>query len=195
MLVRGRARGRVRVVLQRRLRGAWRAGGQARAVRRRFVLVWLAPSSPGVVQLRVAVVRRSGRVVGVTRVVRVAVSATRVLRAARVVSAPAPGARGLLRYSGAGGVRAGQFVAVGVGRETPFGLLERVVSARRSRGSTVLRVEPATLLDAVPEGSIDLAPGAGAAAAAPARRFRSLFDCRGAAHASLVGSLAVRLAP
>jgi hypothetical protein len=137
-------------------------------------------------------------VVAASRVVRVAVSATRVLRASQVVSAPAPGVGGVLRYSsgsGSGSVRVGEFVAADVGPATPFGLLERVVSVRRSGGSTVLSVVPASLVEAVPEGRIDLASGAGAAAAPRSHGFRSPFDCSGAAHASLAGSLALRLTP
>ncbi|MEA2432392.1 MAG: hypothetical protein QOI19_2865 [Thermoleophilaceae bacterium] len=141
---------------------------------------------------------RSGRVRASSPAARVAVSDTRVLRPARILAAPLPGAAGKLRYDGPVGVRAGQFVAADVGPQTPYGLLGRVVSARREGGDTVLSVAPARLTDAVPAGRIASGPAAAGAgvrtAAAARRRFASAFSCTSGA-ASVTGSLAVRLIP
>ncbi|MEA2436361.1 MAG: hypothetical protein QOF65_917, partial [Thermoleophilaceae bacterium] len=140
---------------------------------------------------------RSGRVRASSPAARVAVSDTRVLRPARILAAPSPGAAGKLRYDGPVGVRAGQFVAADVGPQTPYGLLGRVVSARREGGDTVLSVAPARLTDAVPAGRIASGAAAGAGvrtAAAARRRFASAFSCTSGA-ASVTGSLAVRLIP
>ncbi|HEY0630941.1 MAG TPA: hypothetical protein VGC98_02710, partial [Thermoleophilaceae bacterium] len=131
------------------------------------------------------------------RPARVAVSDTRVLAPARIVAAPPPGAAGELRYDGPARIRVGQFVAADAGPETPYGLLARVVSARRVAGDTVLSVEPARLTEVVPAGRIAIAPVAAVAgirAAATSRRFGSAFKCE-TGSASLTGTLAVRLTP
>jgi hypothetical protein len=115
-----------------------------------------------------------------------------------VVAAPTPGAAGTLRYEGTAPVRVGQFVAAGVGPQTPAGLLGRVVSARTGAGETVLEIEPASIVDAVPEGTINLGAvrSSGHIVASAGRRdFRSLFSCTGGGRAELDGSLAVRLIP
>jgi hypothetical protein len=114
-------------------------------------------------------------------------------------------------------VRVGAFVALGVGPRTPAGLLGRVVGERSAGGDTVLDVVPATLVEAVPAGSVRIGPvGAVDALAAPeslapppaavrrtrvraaaglGRRFRSAFSCSGSVRAALSGSLALRLVP
>jgi hypothetical protein len=121
----------------------------------------------------------------------VAVSATRVLSAGRVVAVRP----GLVRYSGNVAVRPGQFVAADVGPETPYGLLSRVVAVRRDRGGTTLSVEPARLTDAIPAGHIAVrARSVVGAAAVARRRFAAGFVCT-AGVASLNGSLALRLIP
>jgi hypothetical protein len=73
-----------------------------------------------------------------------------------------------------------------------------VVSVRAGVRETVLRVEPASIVEAVPEGRINMtaARSSGHVVAAAARRnFRSLFSCTGLPRAELDGSLDVRLMP
>jgi hypothetical protein len=186
----GRAVRGARVRLQQVIRGRWRslpAGS-------RFPLRWRAPRRAGVVRLRVVAIRR-GRVVASTAPRRVAVSATRVLSAARLVAAPPPGGSGVLRYEGEVAVRPGQFVAAGTGPATPYGLLARVVAVRHERHGVALSVEPARLTDAVPAGHVSIRPGSLAAAAAPTgRHFAAGFACSSGI-ASVDGSLALRLTP
>jgi hypothetical protein len=151
-----------------------------------------------VVRVRVAVVRaRGGGVVAASSSRRVIVSATRVLSAARVAAAPAPGSPGTVRYRGRADVHIGQYVAADVGPETPQGLLGRVVSARVRADSTVVAIEPASLFEVVPEGSLRPAPARASKvnARAAARAFRRGLICAAGVGAELSGSLAVRLIP
>jgi hypothetical protein len=122
-------------------------------------------------------------------------AATDVLRPARVLSAPPPGAAGTVRYEGAARVRPGSFVAAGVGPATPEGLLARVVSVRRGAGETAVSVVPADLFEAVPAGSIELAPAVDGALAPRRRRFRAALGCGPGVEASVSGSLAVAVRP
>ncbi|MEA2471916.1 MAG: hypothetical protein QOE38_2915, partial [Thermoleophilaceae bacterium] len=133
----GRRRSGLRVVVQRRRGGRWRLGGRSRRLDgARFSLRWRAPRRAGVVRLRVAVVAGSpARPVAVSRGRRLAVSATRVLLAGRVVAAPPSGRAGVVRYSGRVSAPVGGFVAADAGPATPAGLLGRVVSWRRVAGS------------------------------------------------------------
>src|SRR4051812_24653605 len=198
--VRGRAPVRASVVLERRSAGAWRAlSARSRASGgRRYSLRWRAPRRRGVVVLRV-IARRSGRVVGVSAARRVGVTLTAVLGASRITSAPAPGGAGTLRFRGrGGGLRAGEFVAAGAGGATPGGLLARVVAVRHEGADTVVRVVPAGLLEAVPEGRLRLgATLSGAAAEQPARgrSFRLPLICRADAGGRVSGALSVALDP
>jgi hypothetical protein len=194
----GPLRGSARAVLEQRVRGRrWVVRARHVALAGSSSLAWRAPDAPGVVVLRVALVRR-GRVLAATRARRVAVSATTVLAPARVLAAPPPGRAGQLRYRGAAVVRSGSFVAADLGPATPFGLLGRVVGERADGDDTVLELVPATLVEAVPEGRLAVrgpAPLAARAAAVAPRRFGSPLACDGHAGAWLDGSLSVSLDP
>jgi len=72
------------------------------------------------------------------------------------VVGPPDGIRTLTMQAGATPPRVGQVVAVGVGPQTPDGLLGQVESVANQGGSIVLTVAPATLDQAVPSGSIDI---------------------------------------
>jgi hypothetical protein len=218
-LVRGQVHGWRRgmnVVVQRRRGGRWVLRGSAPTVSRsgRFRLAWRVPRRPGVVLLRVVAVARGSRrrTLAASGTRRVAVTATRVLRAARLTAAPPPGQAGLVRYAGRAPVRVGQFVAADVGPSTPAGLLGRVVSWRVVAGSTQVAIRPASLFDALPEGRLEVTPASASAArtgarprprrlagaAAPrgaARGFRSALECGPGVEAEVGGSLAVRLIP
>ncbi len=168
--------------------------GRAREHLKRFSVVWRAPDTGGVVRLRIrARCARCG--LSSTRPVRVAVSPTEVLSPARVRAAPAPGSAGTVRYTGRAGLRAGRFVALGVGPRTPFGLLGRVVRVRAEAGDTLAAVEPAGLTEVVPEGRLRSARLRPAAAGATPRDFRAALGCAGGVRAELFGALDVALEP
>jgi hypothetical protein len=80
---------------------------------------------------------------------------TRVLAASKVLAAPAPGKNGTLIYAGSSSFRAGQVVAVGIGKHTPDGFLGRVVNVFAGHGQTAIETRPATLEQAVTTGSFD----------------------------------------
>jgi hypothetical protein len=123
----------------------------------------------------------------------------------------------VLRYAGRVSVPVGSFVAADVGPATPFGLLGRVTASRWVGGSTLVSIRPATLVEAVPAGSLTLTPAMATAVAAAARRpaahggkarrgparasrapgrgFRSALSCSSGGMAELDGSLSVRLIP
>lgn len=194
LTVRGRAPRAQRVLLEQRVRGRWVVRARARGGR--YSLAWRAPRARGVLTLRVAAVRR-GRRFSLSRARRVAVAAVEVLRPARVVDAPAPGVAGTLRYSGRAPVAVGEHVALGVGPETPHGLLVRVVSRRTLRGQTVVETVPGSLIDAIPAGKLaagSLRPARARGASVP-ERFRAGLGCDGGVTGELDGSLAVTLDP
>lgn len=193
-----RARGATRVVLQQKMGSRWAPRASSRTGHRHttYALHWRAPDKRSVAVLRVAAVR-SRRVVALSRPRHLSVTPTRVLAPARVTDAPPAGAVGELRYSGTVATEPGQFVALGVGPKTPGGLLARVVSKHTEGGDTVLGTEPASLIDAIPEGHVDVvgAAASSAHAAAAPRGFSSAFSCQGSVSAELTGSLGVSLTP
>lgn len=203
--VKGRVRGSKRsigVALQQRRRGRWTvlARGRTRGKQQRFKLGWRATRGRSVAVLRVvAGPPRRPRAVSPKR--RVAVTPSKVLRPAKVTSAPPAGQAGKLRYDGNVDTRAGEFVALDVGPETPSGLLAKVVSVKHKRGNTILTVQPAELPDVVPVGEIAIGAAADAAkkrsahAAATPRGFGSALQCSGGVQGELKGSLSVDLNP
>lgn len=196
-----RARRPVRIALQQRVGKRWvvRARGRARGQgrKRRYAIRWRAPRRRAVVRLRV--VARVGKRGVVSRPARVAVASVSVLRTRRVARAPRPGRPGVLRYKGRADVRRGEYIALGVGRTTPHGLLARAVAVKRGRQSTIVRTRPATLPEVVPVGHFSIAPGRmsanGAAGAAARPSFRSQLSCSAAASGELTGSMGVDLSP
>jgi hypothetical protein len=199
--IRGRILGGRRglVTLQQRVGGRWRARAlsRARGSRARFVLRWRAPRRRSVVMLRVA----AGDLrdpFAVSRARRVAISPTTVLNPGKVLAAPAPGQDGTLRYGGRVKVRVGEYVALDTGDATPWGLLGRVTSVRSANDETLVGVTPASLVEAIPAGHIDISEATvsskpKAQAAVDPRSFSSNFSCSGDASAELTGSLAVSL--
>jgi hypothetical protein len=113
----------------------------------------------------------------------------RVLSSTVVSSAPARGGLGQLIYSGGNQLAVGQIVAIGAGHATPDGFLGRVTGVRVQGQSTVVSTVPATLLQAVPTGGLDLsavqASPARAASAAP----RATVTCSGSAGMSIIHSV------
>jgi hypothetical protein len=190
------ARSPLRVALDQRVAGRWRERAHARPRRGgAFALRWRAPATASVATVRVSA-RRGRRRIVASRTSRVAVSATQVLRPAAVTDAPPPGEPGTLRYSGRAGVEPGEFVALGVGAETPDGMLARVTAVRSGHGETVLDTVPASLVDAVPEGRLGAAAvSARLRAAAAPRAFSEAFGCGPGVGLDLDGSVALDLDP
>lgn len=197
--VRGTVPGRARVALEQRVGGRWVVRARARSGRGAFSLRWRPPPRRGVVRVRVAAVRTDGRK-RTTRTTRVAVTPTRILAPSRVAAAPAPGARGTLRYDGTAAIRPGGFVALGTGPRTPAGLLARVVTKRSENGDTLLDLEPASLTDAIPVGHFVLSASSSLRsspqrARAGTRSFGSPLHCGAGVEGSVEGSLALSLDP
>ena len=193
--VHGHAPGARRVVLQQRAGGRWIARARGRGGR--YALALRAPSRSGVLALRVVAVRRGNRREA-SPVRRVAVGAVEVLAPSRVVSAPAAGAPGALRYAGRAPVAPGEYVALDAGPATPRGLLARVVTRRVAGGETVIETVPASLVEAIPAGRVAIgspSPARARAAAAVPERFRSSLGCEQGPSAEFDGSLAVGLDP
>jgi hypothetical protein len=188
--VRGSVSRRARVVLQRRTAAGWRRVGSARVAARRFSLAWRAPARSGVVFLRVS----AGRMASTEG--RVAVVPVEVVSTRSVTSAPPVGSAGSLRLTGRRRLRSGDFVAVGAGRATPYGLLARVIDTHLSRRATVVDTEPASLFDVLPEGEVALhSVGVARAAAASPRAFLAPLSCSPGATGSVDGSLTTTLDP
>jgi hypothetical protein len=157
---------RTTVLLQRRAGGGWRTVAHKGATGR-FLLHWSPPRGrTGTVSLRAAA-RRGGRIVARSAVRRVrvrrgapssasATTATTVLPSATVRSLPAAGQAGSLVLSGHPAVQVGTVVAIGAGPGTPDGFLGKVQGVTRQGDATTVATTPASLMDAVPEGAIDL---------------------------------------
>lgn len=190
------------VKIQQRAGGRWIAVASGRANRGgRFVLTWPAPTHVGVLVVRAAegarsVVTSSARTLRVLALAKgkrpvVASGNTEVLSPAVVSSAPAPGTAGLLAYSGGNEAHVGQIIAIGAGAATPDGFLGRVTGIRQEGSRTVLSTVPATLLEAVPNGSLNLTAASTSAsvATAPRARPRATVTCQGSASASLTHSV------
>jgi Putative Ig domain len=192
-----------RVAVQRRAGRVWRVEASGRASRRGvFSLTAVAPDHATTLSVRAVALRR-GRVVSRTGVRRVRVLAlpkgtspvvvsshTAVLPASVVSSVPAPGQPGKLTYTGGNSVQPGSIVAIGVGPNTPDGFLGRVTGVSQQDGQTVASTAPATLLEAVPTGSLDAVASSGAASSARARTRRiaesdATVTCKGSADASI----------
>jgi hypothetical protein len=154
------------VVIQRRIHGGWRPFARGHAGRHgQFVLTAVAPAIRGTLLLRAVAFGRHGVLaISPTRRVRVlprkghavVVSPhTEVLAPSTLISVPPPGQPGTLRYSGGNDVQVGQILASSVGPATPMGLLARVTSVSYRNGMTVAQTTPATLLQAIPSGSLN----------------------------------------
>jgi Putative Ig domain len=156
------------ILVQRRVQGLWRplvrghAGGRGQ-----FALTLAAPARPGGLIVRAVVSGAQGLVaLSAARTLRVLAlpkgahpvvvsERTQVLDSSVVSSVPAPGQAGTLRYAGGNEVRVGQIIAIGVGGATPQGFLGRVTKVASESGQTIVSTRPATLLEAVPSGSLD----------------------------------------
>ena len=192
------------VRVQRKAGRRWLALAVGRTSRAgRFGLTFEAPARSGVVRVRVVAVRRgrvlatsSSRRLRVTRASGAVVSGVHavVIAPSAVSAAPAPGQPGELVFAGGDSVQAGQIVAIGIGPATPYGFLGRATSVTTRNGQTVVRTVPASLLDAVSQGSIDATLAA--AQAQPARvnahaAAAKRLSCTGSASATITADASV----
>jgi hypothetical protein len=193
-------RGRVRparavpVRAQRRAGRRWLTVAAGTTTRRgSFAVTFQAPTRRGVAVVRVVEVRAE-RAVAASSLRRMRVTRARgavasdlhavVLAPSTVESVPTPGRPGRLVYAGGNSVKVGQVIAVDQGPRTPVGFLGRATSVRTKAGETIVGTVPASLLEAVPNGSIDASlatAGRGARAKAAAT---SRLPCTGSASAS-----------
>jgi hypothetical protein len=181
---------------QRRRHGRWTAVGRVQVTRGRFVFRVRTPRMTGALELRI-VAGPATHPNATSHSFTLPVTETQVLKPAGVVSAPAPGHRGTLVYRGAVRPRAGGFIALGVGKATPDGLLVKVTRVSRSRGHWLVVVQPATLFEAVPAGQLRLNPEGSPRRAADTGRLRPHLDlkCSASASAKADGSASLGLKP
>ncbi len=188
------------VEVQRLVGKRWRAVVRGRtSAHGRFELTWILQlKRRAPVRVRVALLR-GGRVLAVSssRKIRILKTPpgpnprpsanTQVLAPSVVSSVPAPGQSGTLRYSGGNDTKPGQIIAIGVGPATPDGFLGRVTQITTAGSQTVASTQPASLLDAVPSGSLDvvLKSNSANAARASARAASSAFKCDGSVGADV----------
>lgn len=197
-----RARGISQVTLERQRppHKAWTVIARAGVRHGKFVFRVRTPLMTGALKLRV-VAGSAGHPAAKSRVFQLAVTETQVLRPGSVTSAPAPGHSGKLVYHGAVKPRVGGYIALGVGKATPHGLLVKVVHVSGRRGHWIVTVRPATLFEVVPTGQLELNPGSPSvdrgAAKLPHVQLRPHFDlsCSAGAAAQANGSASLSLKP
>jgi alpha-tubulin suppressor-like RCC1 family protein len=187
------------VQAQRKTGAGWTQVASGRTSKRGvFVLTFAIPPRRGTLVVRVAAVR-GGRVVAVSQSRRLHVKVTKSIVAGIVVhavvldpsvvgSVPSPGQPGKLVYAGGNDVQAGQIIAIATGPATPYGFLGRATAVAQQAGGTVVSTQPVSLLEAVPQGSIDavLTTGQAQASRATARAAaKKPFSCTGSASATI----------
>lgn len=178
--------------------------------RSRFSISYRVGAEPGAVTIRLRL-RKGQQTVTVTKPWQLRISAatpaakqTVVLDPSTVSEVPAPGQPGQMRVAGNLDASPGDIIAVGVGSATPYGFLGKVVSVSHDASSTTLQTVPATLPEALPEGSfageidpppLDSEETTGTSAAASTRsqgmQVRALFDCGGTAKITVGGTVHV----
>jgi hypothetical protein len=129
-------------------------GGRAR-------LRWRVAASLKTVTARVRVIDRRHRTLVVTtwrrlRIPAAAGAPVAAVSAAQVASAPPAGQAGQVALTGVVPVRVGEVLALGLGPQTPYGLLARVTAVTDTPTGTVADTVPATLPEVVPAGDLDV---------------------------------------
>ncbi|MBJ7473396.1 MAG: hypothetical protein JHD16_18960, partial [Solirubrobacteraceae bacterium] len=181
-----------KVTIERKSGKSWRSIAKGRTgAKGRFELTWITPSSKSNVTVRAKLggkvsSARSFRVLAPAKgAKRVKVSPlTRIISPAVVESVPAAGQPGSVTYAGGNDAQVGQIMVVGQGEATPEGFLGKVTDVERKGGETIVDTVPATLLQAVPEGSMDLVAQSVKAARAGALS-KAAVTCEGAVGASI----------
>lgn len=192
----GRAgkRSGTKVTIQRKSGGSWTVIAKGRTGKRgAFALTWITPSRASAVTVRAA----QGGGVSAPRSFRVLKPAkgakkikvskkTRVISPSAVQSVPAAGQPGTVTYAGGNDAAPGQIMVVGQGDATPDGFIGKVTKVAQKDGDTVVTTVPASLLDAVPEGSMDLATQRVTASGSRAHRSGAAsVTCEGSVGASI----------
>lgn len=194
----GRAGSRAggKVAIERKSGRRWTSIASGRTgAKGRFALTWITPDRKGSVTVRAKLGGRTSA----TRTVRVLAPAkgaakvkvsplTRIISPSVVESVPAAGQAGSVTYAGGNDAKVGQIMVVGQGEATPEGFLGKVTDVERKGGETIVDTVPATLLQAVPEGSMDLVAESVKAARAGALA-KSSVTCEGAVGASITHSV------
>lgn len=152
------------VVLQQRTATGWVKRARTRPNSRgRFTLAW-RPQKLETTRMRVALVRRT-RTLAATRARNIEVvpnpnpptsAPVESPPPSEVLRVPDPGEPGTVILDGASTVRPGEFLATGVGPNTPNGFLGRVESVSTANGDTVVETSPTTLRDVIPIGSFNV---------------------------------------
>jgi alpha-tubulin suppressor-like RCC1 family protein len=152
------------VTVQRRTGGRWKTIAKGRTGKRgKYALTWITPSKRAQLKVRASVggraskakhVRVRARAKGAPKI-RVS-KKTRIISPSTVRSVPDPGEPGKVTYAGGNDIHKGAIVVVGQGPDTPSGFLGRVTQVDQGNGKTVAETVPATLLQAVPQGSVKL---------------------------------------
>ncbi len=203
--------GKADVLLQRQVGATWLTSSKGRVGRGGvFRLRWRAPRDPTILTMRVMVVGRGKSLVN-TAPRRIRVRApVRVLKPAKLLGVPSPGADGIVRYRGPVAAKPGDILAAGISKVSPEGFLGEVVSAQRAGSETVLHTKPTSLIAVVAQGTIDaafdssrgLAPVPAKTARLGHRALQSAagglsqaigksFSCTGGASATLDGSVSL----
>jgi hypothetical protein len=177
----------------------WKVIAHSGVRHRRFTFTVTAPQMTGALKLRVV----AGPVhhpTAKSRPFALPVTQTQVLSPANIVSAPAPGTSGELVYDGEAKPNSDGFIALGIGPQTPDGLLVHVTGVSGASGHWVLTVKPASLFDAIPTGHLQLpvaSAGATTASGHAATTLRPQFDltCSSGASAQASGSASLSLHP
>lgn len=193
-----------RVTLERKPgpRSRWLSLATAPIRHHRFVFRIHTPNATAALYLRVVARGSRGHTVA-SRPFDLAITRTQLLKPSAVVSAPPPGQSGSLVYGGRTPPATGGFLAIGIGRATPDGLLVQVVHVRRFRhGRWWLYVRPASLFQAIPSGEISIGQPTSDIAQAvlgggPRANLRPHLDlsCSAGASAEAEGSASLSLKP
>ena len=185
-----------RVSIQRKAGRRWRTIAKGRTgTKGRFALTWITPSKRAKVAVR-AVLGNGSRRVSRTRRFRVLApkkgapkirvsKKTRIISPSVVRKIPPAGQPGKVTYAGGNDAQAGQIMVIGKGEETPEGFLGRVTGVDRAGGKTIVSTVPATLQQAVPEGSMRLEAETVKATPPAQPRAASRVTCEGTVGASI----------
>lgn len=183
-----------KVTIQRKNGGSWTVIAKGRTGKRgTFALTWITPPKSSAVTVRAALggsvsSPRSFRVLKPAKgAKRIKVSPkTRIISASTVESIPAGGQAGTVTYAGGNDAAPGQIMVVGQGAATPDGFIGKVTKVAQKDGDTVVTTVPTTLLEAVPEGSVNLVTQRATASAARGRRSGAAsITCEGSVGASI----------
>jgi hypothetical protein len=187
------------VRLQQNAGGKWVPRARSGHKNGKFTLRWTAPPKVGGIALQ-AVVVRGGHVVAKTAVHHVLIKPrVAVIPSGKVSSAPTTGQAGTLTVEGSSSAKPGDVVAMGTGANTPYGFLGKVSSVSQSDGTTKIATQPTTLLDAVPNGTIDTtvtptlrrAKGKGGVPRLAKQNVSKVVSCDGGGSVEVHGSVTV----